>query len=63
MEVGGQLYALAAFLLKKEPSISIGRKDGWTPEHIWTLWRRYEYLLIPEIETDIELRVQTKFLY
>lgn len=35
--VSGQLYALAALLLWKEPSVPIEQDAGWNIEEIWTL--------------------------
>jgi hypothetical protein len=55
MEVSGQLRADTAVLLLKEPPVPIESEAGWTPEAVWTLWRREKSLPLPE--TDI-----TKFL-
>jgi hypothetical protein len=38
--VSGQLHAPDAVLPKKEPPVTIGQGVGWTPEPIWTVWRR-----------------------
>jgi hypothetical protein len=40
MEVSGQLHASAALLPGKEPPIPSGYEVGWTPEPVWTTWRR-----------------------
>jgi hypothetical protein len=38
--VSGQLHALAALPLGKKPQVPIGYEVGWTPEPVWTKWRR-----------------------
>jgi hypothetical protein len=40
MEMSGQLHAPAALSPWKEPSVLIGKEAGFTPELVWTLWRR-----------------------
>jgi hypothetical protein len=40
LEVNGQLHASAALPLVKEPPLPIGLEAGWTPEPVWTTWRR-----------------------
>jgi hypothetical protein len=37
-EVSGQLHAPAALLPGKEPPVPIGKKNGWVPNLVWTLW-------------------------
>jgi hypothetical protein len=40
---------LPLYPLVKKPPVPIGYEDGWTPEQVWTLWRREKVaLLIPE---------------
>jgi hypothetical protein len=36
--MNGQLHAMAALLLGKEPSVHIGQDVGWAPGPVWTLW-------------------------
>jgi hypothetical protein len=38
--VNGQLHALGALPLGKEPPVPIGQGAGWTPEPVWTTLRR-----------------------
>jgi hypothetical protein len=40
MEVSGQLHAPATLLQGKESLIPIGQGTGWSPEPVWTWWRR-----------------------
>jgi hypothetical protein len=40
LEVSDQLHARAALPPGKEPPVSIGYEVGWTPEPVWTTWRR-----------------------
>jgi hypothetical protein len=40
VKVNGELDALKRFALGKEPHVSIRYDAGWTPEHVWTQWRR-----------------------
>jgi hypothetical protein len=40
LEVSGQLRAPAALPPAVEPSVRIGYEVGWTPEPVWTIWRR-----------------------
>jgi hypothetical protein len=40
MEVSGQLHALATLSPGKEPPVSIGEEVEWTPESVWTTWRK-----------------------
>jgi hypothetical protein len=40
MEVSGQLHDLTALAPGKEPSVPIGYEAGWTPEPVWTTWKR-----------------------
>jgi hypothetical protein len=38
--VSVQLHAPAALPPRKEPLVPIGQEVGWTPEPVWTTWRR-----------------------
>jgi hypothetical protein len=38
--VSGQLHVPAALPSGKEPAVPIGQEVGWTPQPIWTTWRR-----------------------
>jgi hypothetical protein len=38
--VCGQLHASAALTPGKELLVPIGQEVGWTPEPVWTTWRR-----------------------
>jgi hypothetical protein len=40
LEVSGQLHAPIALSPAKEPPVPIGYKVVWTPEPVWTTWRR-----------------------
>jgi hypothetical protein len=40
MEVSGQFHVPAASPPRKEPPVPIGQEAGWTPEPVWTTWRR-----------------------
>jgi hypothetical protein len=40
MEARGQLHAPAALPPEKEPAVPIGYEVGWTPEPVWTTWRK-----------------------
>jgi hypothetical protein len=40
LKVSGQLNAPAALTPEKEPPVYIGQEAGWTPEPVWTTWRR-----------------------
>jgi hypothetical protein len=46
MKVSGQLHDPTALPAVKEPPIPIGYVVWWTPEPVWTLWRR-EKILTP----------------
>jgi hypothetical protein len=41
MKVSGQIHAPAVLTPGKEPPVPIGESE-WTPEPVWTLWRRRE---------------------
>jgi hypothetical protein len=40
MELSGQLHAPAALPPEEEQSVLIGEEVKWTPEPVWTTWRR-----------------------
>jgi hypothetical protein len=40
LELSGQLHAPAALPPGKEPPVPIGEEGRWTPEPVWTTWRR-----------------------
>jgi hypothetical protein len=40
LEVSCQLHASAASPPRKEPPVPIAYKVRWTPESVWTTWRR-----------------------
>jgi len=40
MEVSGQPYAPEALPPRKETPMPLGEEAGWTPETVWTRWRR-----------------------
>jgi hypothetical protein len=44
MEVSNQIHAPATLAPGKEPSVPIGKWDGWTPGPVLTLWRREKSL-------------------
>jgi hypothetical protein len=44
--VSGQLHAPAPLPPGKEPPVPIGQEGGWTPEPIWTTWRRENSIII-----------------
>jgi hypothetical protein len=48
LEVSGQLHVPAALSSGKEPPVSIVYEIGWTPEPVWTTWRKL--LTLPELE-------------
>jgi hypothetical protein len=39
--VSGQLHAPAALPPGKEPPVPIGQEVRWTPEPVWTTWRKF----------------------
>jgi hypothetical protein len=41
--VSGQLHPPAALSPGKEPPVPIAQKAGWTPESVWTKWRRKKF--------------------
>jgi hypothetical protein len=49
--VSGQLHALAALPLGKEPPVSIGQENGWAPELVWMMWRQFLTLQGLELQT------------
>jgi hypothetical protein len=40
LEVSSHPKVTPALLKGKEPMIPIDKEGGWTPELVWTLWRR-----------------------
>jgi hypothetical protein len=40
LEMSGQFHAPAALSPEKERPVPIGLEVGWTPEPVWTTWRR-----------------------
>jgi hypothetical protein len=40
LEMSGELHAPAALPPGKEHPVHIGEEVGWTPEPVWTTWRR-----------------------
>jgi hypothetical protein len=42
MEVSGKLYVPAAVSPEKELLAPIEYEDEWTPESVWTRWRKKE---------------------
>jgi hypothetical protein len=38
--MSGLLHAQATLPPEKEPPLPIGYEVGWTPEPVWTTWRR-----------------------
>jgi len=50
MEVSGQPYAPEALPPRKETPMPLGEEAGWTPETVWTRWRRKKILALPGIE-------------
>jgi hypothetical protein len=40
LEVSGQLHSPTTLPPGKEPSVPIGYEFGWTPQSVWTTWRR-----------------------
>lgn len=53
MKVSGQLHALPAILQKKEPKVPTEYEAGWTPESVWTLWKKEKFLTPAGNETAI----------
>jgi hypothetical protein len=49
MQVIGRLHAPAALPRGEVAAVSIEEEAGWTPEPIWTLWRKN--LVLPRIRT------------
>jgi hypothetical protein len=45
MKVSGQLYVPASLPPEKDAPVPIGYEAGWAPEPVWTLWRRENYFL------------------
>jgi hypothetical protein len=52
LEVSGKLHALAALPSGKEPQVPIGYEVGWTPEAVWTIWRRENSLPYRDSNSD-----------
>jgi len=52
MEVSGQLHTPATLPLGYEPPVNIGQEASWSPQPVWTRWRREEIpsLLLTVIE-------------
>jgi hypothetical protein len=48
LEVNGQLHASTTLPLGKEPPVPIGWEAGWTPEPVWTTWRKF--MTLPGLE-------------
>jgi hypothetical protein len=47
MEVSGRLHALAALPRREVAALPLEEEAGWTPEPIWTMWRKN--LALPRI--------------
>jgi hypothetical protein len=43
MEVSGQFHEPAALSPRKGPSVLIGSEAGWSPDPVWSRWRREKY--------------------
>jgi hypothetical protein len=50
MEVGGQVYAPATLPSKGKTLVPLVQEAVWTPEPVWTLWRRKSLLFLPRIK-------------
>jgi hypothetical protein len=56
MEVSGQLHAPDALTPGKELSVPIGQEAGWTPEAVWTTWRRAKaFVAVGNVTPAIQL--------
>jgi hypothetical protein len=53
MEVSGQLHTPDTLPLEKSPLVPITWEAGWTPGHVWTLWKGRKFLVLPRIESQI----------
>jgi hypothetical protein len=52
MEVSGQLHAPVALPPRKEPLVPIEYEVGWSPEPVWTIWRRENSLRYRDSTSD-----------
>jgi hypothetical protein len=56
MEVGGQLYALSAFLSHlEEVSVPLESEAWWSPELMWTFGEQKSLFSLPGIKPQIAI--------
>jgi len=48
--VCGQSHAPAASPLRNEPLIPTEKEAGWSPQSVWTFWRRDKFVALPAVE-------------
>jgi hypothetical protein len=60
--VSGQLHVPATLPSGKDPPPPIGEEVGWTPESVWTTWRRENFVILLGLELRL-LNAKSSFKF